>query len=183
MAAKEDIHYTTYLRETLEVLPLDGALLVSVDKAGRANVMTIGWGTFGWVWGKPVLTVLVRPSRYTYELLEESGEFTVNVPPRSMAETVAYCGSVSGRNFDKFEERKLTATRGKRVRAPIIEECAVHYECRVIHKNDVVPTTLAPEITQSAYRNDDYHRIYYGEILAAYAKPDALVDLLFTSQR
>ena len=176
--AKQDIHYTTYLRETLEVLSLDGALLVSANKAGHANVMTIGWGMFGWVWGKPVLAVLVRPSRYTYELLEDGGDFTVNVPPRTMAETVAYCGSVSGRNFDKFEERKLTAKASRHVRAPIIEECAVHYECRVIHKNNVDPATLVPEVAQSAYRSGDYHRLYYGEILAGYANPDALVDLL-----
>jgi flavin reductase (DIM6/NTAB) family NADH-FMN oxidoreductase RutF len=180
---KEDLQYPRYVSETLEVLSLDGALLVSVDGSGRANVMTIGWGMFGWVWGKPILAALVRPSRYTYELLEETGEFTVNVPPRTMAETVAYCGTVSGRDFDKFEQGKLTAKRGKRVRAPIIEECAVHFECRVIHKNDVLPATLAPEIAQSAYRSGDYHRIYYGEILAAYAKPGALADLLSSKNR
>jgi len=174
---KQDVHYSTYLRETLEVLSHDGALLVSVTKSGHANVMTIGWGTFGWVWEKPILAVFVRPSRYTYHLLEESGDFTLNIPPRTLAETVAYCGSVSGRNFDKFAERKLTARASRRVRAPIIEECVVHYECRVVEKNDVLLATLVPEIAQSAYRNGDFHRVYYGEILATYADPDALVRL------
>ena len=174
---KEDVHFTKYLAQTINVLSHEGALLVSADKSGRANVMTIGWGTFGWIWSKPILVVLVRPSRYTFEYMEQHGEFTVNIPSPALAETVAYCGRVSGRNFDKFAERGLTAARGRRVSVPVIKECAVHYECREVHKNDVLPDLLAPEIDENAYGNGDYHRIYYGEILATYADPDAAAQL------
>ena len=139
--------------------------------------MTIGWGTFGWIWSKPILMVLVRTARHTFEFMEQHGEFTVNVPGPALAETVAYCGRVSGRNYDKFAERGLTATRGKRVSVPVIKECVVHYECREVHKNDVLPEFLAPEINQNAYGDRDYHRIYYGEILATYADPDAAAKL------
>jgi flavin reductase (DIM6/NTAB) family NADH-FMN oxidoreductase RutF len=181
--AKQDIHYTTYMQQTLEVLSHGGALLVSADKAGHANIMTIGWGTVGWIWGKPIFCVLVRPSRFTYELLEQNGEFTVNVPSRDLAEAVAYCGTVSGRNYDKFAEKNLTARASRHVHPPIIAECVVHYECRVVQKNAVIPQTLSSEIAQSAYRNGDHHTMYYGEILAAYGDTDALARLTQVSLR
>jgi flavin reductase (DIM6/NTAB) family NADH-FMN oxidoreductase RutF len=170
---KTDVHFASYLSETVDVLSHDGALLVTADKSGQANIMTIGWGTFGWIWSKPMFLVMVRPSRYSYELLEEHGEFTVNVPGKSLAEAVAYCGVVSGRNFDKFAEKGLTASRGKRVTVPVIRECVVHYECSVVHKNDILPAELMPAIDKAAYSDQSYHRVYYGEILAAYADVDA----------
>lgn len=180
---KQEIHYTTYLAETLEVLSHDGALLVTVNATGQANVMAIGWGTFGWIWGKPILAVLVRPSRFTYTYMEDTGDFTVNVPTKDLAETVAYCGTVSGRNYDKLAERKLTAKASRRVRAPIIDECVIHYECRTVHRNDVRADMLVPDIIQGAYRNGDFHRVYYGEILASYADADAPARLGRTSVR
>jgi flavin reductase (DIM6/NTAB) family NADH-FMN oxidoreductase RutF len=121
--------------------------------------------------------VMVRPSRHTYEMLEEHGEFTVNIPGKNLAEAVAYCGAVSGRNFDKFAEKGLTASRGKRVRVPIVGECVVHYECSVVHKNDILPSELMPAIDKAAYADKSYHRVYYGEILAAYADTDAPAKL------
>ena len=64
-----------------------------------------------------------------------------------------------------------SATR--QVRVPIIEQGAVHYECRVVHTNEVIPANLAAEIKVSAYATGDYQRVYFGEVLAAYAAPDA----------
>ena len=84
-----------------------------------------------------------------------------------------YFGNVSGRDYDKFKQKRLTTTPGRKIKSPIIEECAIHYECRVVHKNDVIPDKLAEEILGSAYRQGDFHRIYFGEILAVYADADA----------
>ncbi|HIE50729.1 MAG TPA: flavin reductase family protein [Armatimonadetes bacterium] len=171
--AKRDVHYTEYFAETMQVLTSDGLLLVSVDRDGKPNAMTIGWATIGSIWGKPLFLVLVRPSRYTYGLIEATGDFTVNVPPKELAEVCAYCGTVSGRDYDKFAEKGLTATPSRRVNSPIIAECVIHYECRVVHKNDIVPAALVPEITASSYPAGDFHRVYFGEILAVYADEDA----------
>ena len=181
--AKEDVHFTTYLKETLAVLSNGGALLAVADTSGGANVMTIGWGTVGWVWGKPVFLVMVRPSRYTYSFLEDHGEFTVNVPGRELAAAVARCGSASGRDVDKFAECGLTAVPGRRVKVPVIEECVLHYECRVVHRNDVIPAELAPDIDATFYADRSYHRCYYGEILAVYGDPDAGVTLAQAAAR
>ncbi|MFQ5808058.1 MAG: flavin reductase family protein [Armatimonadota bacterium] len=171
--AKVDIAYTDYLNEMLTLLGSPGLLLASVDAAGKPNTMTIGWGTLGIVWGKPIYCVLVRPSRFSFGLIEETKDFTVNVPYPEMSEIVAYCGTVSGRDHDKFAEKGLTATPGRTVKSPAIEECAVHYECKVVHKNNVLPAELAPAIGDRAYPQGDFHTIYFGEILAAYADEDA----------
>ena len=168
---KVEVSYTDYLKETLDVLGEKGLLLTSMDGNGRSNTMTIGWGTVGIIWGKPIFVVLVRPSRFTYGLIEQTGDFTVNVPPEELAEAVAFCGSASGRDVDKFKEKGLTAAPAKKVESPIIEECLVHYECKVVHKNDVLKEELASEIR--SYPTGDYHRIYFGEILSVSASRDA----------
>lgn len=171
--AKIEAGYTDYLKETNKMLGHGGLLLASVDAQGNPNVMTIGWGTVGIIWGKPIFVVLVRPSRYTHSLIEITDDFTVNVPTPELADEVLYFGTVSGRDQDKFKAKGLTATPSKKVKAPIVEECAIHYECRVVHKNDVIPDELAEEIRNSFYRNGDSHRIYFGEILSVYADANA----------
>jgi flavin reductase (DIM6/NTAB) family NADH-FMN oxidoreductase RutF len=173
MSSKVQAGYTEYLKETLDVMRKTGLLLVSTDAAGKPNTMAIGWGTIGIIWGKPIFIVLVRPSRYTYGLMEQTSDFTVNVPSAELADVVAFCGSASGRDHDKFSEKELIAVPGKKVKSPIIEQCVIHYECKVVHKNDVLKGKLAGDIVSSAYPAGDFHTIYYGEILSVYASPDA----------
>ena len=144
---------------------------------GKPNVMTIGWGTIGCIWSRPVFIVLVRPSRYTYSRLEQVGDFTVNVPPRELSTGVSHCGTGTGRDHDKFQEARLTAIPSREVRSPIIEECVVHYECRTLHRNDMVPGALAQAVREQFYPSGDFHRVYFGEIVAAYADEDAGIRL------
>ncbi|MFP4054178.1 MAG: flavin reductase family protein, partial [Phycisphaerae bacterium] len=139
--------------------------------------MTIGWATLGSVWGVPSWMVFVRPSRYTFNCIEHSGCFTVNVPTDEWALACAVCGSQSGRDVDKFEETGLTPGRSGSVLAPVVEECPVVYECQVIHSSDVLPNKLTDEILSGSYRDGDFHRVYVGKILRAEAAPDA-ADLL-----
>jgi flavin reductase (DIM6/NTAB) family NADH-FMN oxidoreductase RutF len=171
--AKIEVSYTDYLKETFKMLGHGGLLLASVDARGNPNAMTIGWGTIGIIWSKPIFTVFVRPSRYTYDLIETMRDFTVNVPTPELADQVLYLGTVSGRDQNKLKEKGFTATPGNKVKSPIIEECAINYECRVVHKNDIIPEMLLDEIRDRAYRQGDFHRIYFGEILAVYADADA----------
>jgi len=170
---KEEIHYLTYAAETLRSLESPGLLLVTGNKRGEPNIMTIGWATLGVLWGRACFVILVRPSRHSYRLLEENGEFTINVLPADLSEAAAYCGSVSGRDCDKFADCGLTAVLGRKVKVPIIEEGIIHYECRVVHCNDIAPAAMPAEISQMAYPEGDYHRLYYGEIVACYAEAKA----------
>jgi len=171
--AKVTVHYGDFFKETIQRMREDGLLLVSCDASGKPNVMTIGWGTIGSIWGRPIWIALVRPSRYTYSHLEEVAEFTVNVPPKELAQAAAHCGTVSGRDHDKFQEMKLTTVPSRQVRPPVIAECLIHYECRVLHRNDLAPETLVQAVHDEFYPEDNYHRIYYGEIVASYADEDA----------
>jgi flavin reductase (DIM6/NTAB) family NADH-FMN oxidoreductase RutF len=168
--AKIEVGPHDYSTETLQALVNPGLLLVSRDRRNRPNVMTIGWGTLGIYWGEPIFVVPVRSSRYTYRCLEYTRDFTVNVLPRKLSELAEFCGTVSGRDHDKFAEAGLTAAQGLRVTSPIIEECVLHYECEVVHVNDVSPKTLAENLKNRAYPKGDYHRLYYGRIVAVRAE-------------
>lgn len=158
-----------------------GLLLVSIGRDGKPNVMIIGWGLLGILWRRPVFMIAVRQSRYTHKLLEETEEFTVNVPGKNMDKVIDYCGSASGREHDKFKELGLKATSGKKVKAPIISDCIVHFECRVIGKTEVEPSRLSKDVLSSCYPSGDYHTLYFGEILSTYADKDVLEKRRFTN--
>ena len=165
---KVRVDYKDYFAETMERMRDDGLLLVTQGNDKKANIMTIGWGMIGSIWGKSIFIVLVRPSRYTYSRLEQVDEFTVNVPSKDLAKAALHCGTVSGRDHDKFKEMNLTETASTAVQVPIIEECYINYECRSIHKNDLRPDFLNDAVKKQFYPDDDFHRLYFGEILATY---------------
>ena len=170
--AKIPYDYKDVFDITMQRMTKEGLLLVTADKTGKPNVMAIGWGSIGSVWGKDVFIILVRPSRYSYTMLEQVPQFTVNVPTQSLASEVAFCGSVSGRDYDKFAQTNLTAVPAEEVSVPVIEQCPVNYQCNVIHKTDMVTGAVPDDIKSEFYPSDDYHRIYFGQILACYADED-----------
>lgn len=142
-----------------------GLLLSSRGLDGRVNAMTVGWALVGKAWNYPVLMVAVRPTTYTHELIEETNEFTVNVPHGDMGEVVNYCGKVSGRNYDKFKEKNIAIEDGINVKSPIISDCVAHYECKVLLKSKVVPELLPQETREKHFRSREYHTLYFGKIL------------------
>ncbi|NLW49897.1 MAG: flavin reductase family protein [Candidatus Brocadiaceae bacterium] len=159
------VEYTHNLGHTLEILRGKGLLLTTVGETGRPNTMTIGWGSVGVIWSRPVFTVLVRPSRHTFANLRAHGEFVVSVPDQDMGEVCDFCGTESGRDVDKFERCGLTPVDAATVSVPLIAECVRHYECRVVHRNDVLDAEIADDIRAGAYPQGNLHRLYYGQIL------------------
>lgn len=158
---------------------LDPGVLLTTCAGGKANTMTIGWGTLGVEWGRPVFIAFVRRHRFTHELLEESGEFTVNVPVGPFDKKIlGLCGTVSGRNADKFALAGLTAVPGRVVGVPAIAQLPLTLECRVIYRQDQDPAAMPPAIREKYHpqdvepdfhgRNRDFHTAYYGEIVSAY---------------
>lgn len=160
--------FTQNLEKAMNYLHKQGAFLTT--KVGdETNTMTISWGSIGFIWKKPMFTVLVRKSRYTHELIEKTGEFTVSVPlDESMKKALGICGSKSGRDVDKINECKLELQEGKSLATPVIKGCGVHYECKVVFKQDMAPNLLDEEIDNSMYDSKNYHTIYYGEIVNCY---------------
>lgn len=157
---REEILQTTY-----SALLDTGLLVSSRGSDGRLKAMTVGRALIGKAWKYPVFMVAVRPTTYTYELIEETNEFTVNVPPAEMGEIVKYCGTVSGRNYDKFKEKNITIENGINVKSPIIADCIAHYECKVIIKSNVTPELIPQETQEKHYRTKNYHTLYFGNIL------------------
>jgi len=168
---KIEVAQTAYSEETMRVLRRCGCLLVSGDSS-RANVMTIGWGLIGPLWSRPFFMVAVRPSRHTFGFIEKTGDFTVNVPKKGMEEIADYCGSVSGREHNKFKEKGLTLEPGKKVKSPVISECGVNYECKVAYKTKVIPSGLPRDFLRNSYPSGNYHTLYFGEILYTSAHSD-----------
>ena len=165
--SKKVVDFKECQEEAVKAFDARRVLLVSQGNDNIPNVMAIGWGSLGIIWKKPIFTILVRPSRYTYLLIEESGEFTVNIVAPGLEETVKYCGSVSGRDVNKFAAKQLTAIPASQVKTPIIKEAVLHFECRVVYRNDLIPTALAQPLLHDTYAGStDYHRIYFGEVLA-----------------
>ncbi len=166
---RREVPYTHGLEQMLEALRGGGLLLAAAKPDGSANVMTIGWATVGIIWGKPIYTVLVRPSRHTYGFMEAAGCFTVNVPTPELRAWADFCGTKSGRDVDKFAALGMATSPALKVRGMTIDACPLVYECQVVHHNDVIPAHLAPAVAAGSYPGGDYHRIYYGEILGVYA--------------
>lgn len=164
---RKSVAYSDHLGLTLERLARPGLLLAAHGpQDGPDNAMTIGWATFGIIWGLPVCVVLVRPSRHTYGLIEAAQDFTVNVPAEGMTEAVAYLGTASGRDGDKLARLDLATAASLTVTAPTLPDCPITYECRVVHHNDVIPAHLDGRVNRGSYPRGDYHRLYYGQILA-----------------
>ena len=150
-----------------------GVLLTTKAK-GKVNTMTIGWGTLGIEWGKPIYTVFVRESRHTKNMLEENGEFTVNVPMGQVDKNIlAVCGTKSGRDMDKIAQLGLHLEEPETISVPGIRELPLTLECKVIYKQDQDPKAIDKACDERYYakgtpNEGDYHTAYYGLITAAY---------------
>ena len=107
-------------------------VLVSSGHGERANIITIAW-TGILCSNPPQVGIGVRPDRHSHGLIQETGEFVVNVPGEGLLDEVEYCGFVSGREVDKFAARGLTPVPGSAVETPLIAECPINLECRLTH--------------------------------------------------
>lgn len=113
------------------------AVMVSVaDKKGNTNILTVAWT--GTICSDPaMLYISVRPERYSYSMIRESGEFVVNLTTKNLVEATDFCGVRSGKDVDKWKEMNLTPGKAAKVAAPIIEESPVNIECQVVEVKEL----------------------------------------------
>jgi len=110
--------------------PLPVVMVSMADRDGKFNIITIAWaGTV--CTNPPMVSISVRPERYSYPILKETGEFVINLTTRELAYATDFCGVRSGREVDKFRTLRLTPLEADQVRAPLIAESPVNIECRV----------------------------------------------------
>lgn len=131
--------------------------------------MTVSWGGFGTLWNKPVVTVYVRPTRFTHGLLNESMEFTLNFLAERFRKAMDLCGTKSGRDVDKWEATGLHPLASETISVPRIEEARLSFECRVLAYHDFDPKRFVRPEVEENYPAKDYHRIYWGEVLCLWA--------------
>jgi len=150
-------------------------VLMTTKADGRVNTMTIGWGTLGVEWKKPIFTAFVRQSRYTKELVDRNGEFTINIPLEGadVKQILSVCGSKSGRDLDKIENLGLHLEAPETIGVPGIRELPLTLECKVIYRQDQDLSALEETSRSHYYKpgthdDGDFHTAYYGEVTAAY---------------
>ncbi len=145
--------------------------LVTVGNKNKYNVLTIGWT--GILNTKPPKTYIsVRPERFSYGILKENGEFTINLPSADMARAVDFCGVRTGEKFDKFALCNLTPENGVNVLCPSIAECPISIECRVTNSTSLgshemfVADILSVRVSEDVVDKDGKLRIDKCNLLA-----------------
>jgi flavin reductase (DIM6/NTAB) family NADH-FMN oxidoreductase RutF len=163
---------------------LDNGILLTSKADGKVNTMTIGWGTIGIEWNEPIFICFVREGRFTRELIDKSGEFTVSVPYGKFRKKIlGICGSRHGDEHDKIKEAELTLVEGDTVSSPAIKELPLTLECKVEYRQlQSLPDMADSKLHDRFYPQDvpssncgsnrDAHVAYYGKILKAYIIED-----------
>lgn len=110
--------------------PVPAVLVTVADRAGKPNIFTVAWtGTV--CSDPPMVSISVRPERYSHHIIEETREFVINLTTRKLAYATDYCGVKSGKNTDKIGDMHLTPVPGEKVNAPLLAESPVNLECQV----------------------------------------------------
>ena len=136
--------------------------LLTVGSIDNFNTMTISWGGMGTLWGKPVVTVYVKPIRYTYEFLENNDRFTLSFFPEEYRADLLTLGTKSGRDGNKLALTKITP---KAVNSGVaFNEARTTFVCKKIYHQDLDTSNMPPEIVASAYANEPPHRMYIAEV-------------------
>ena len=159
-----------------QILPrLKKGILLTVKEGDKVNPMSIGWATMGVQWSKPIFMGLVRGSRFTKPILDRTGEFTINVPLGEVDPAIIrFCGTKSGRDFDKVAELGLTLEDPEVISVPGIRELPLTLECKVLYAQLQTPESILFDGIKSHYPAEsadieqDYHTVYYGKIVSAY---------------
>jgi flavin reductase (DIM6/NTAB) family NADH-FMN oxidoreductase RutF len=134
------------------------AFLVGADVAGRPNFMTVAWGGIA-ASKPPMVTIALQHHRHTLRGIKETGEFSVNVPSEEQAIETDYCGIVTGRKADKAKVCGFRVFYGALAHAPLIDQCPVNLECKVMHV-----LTLGS------------HALVIGEIMESHVREDCLTN-------
>ena len=161
----KDVDYLAIAQKGITDLK-KGAFL-TVKAGDRINTMAIGWATIGYCWRKPVFMVAVRDSRHTFTIIEDAADFSVSIPLEGMKDAIAFCGTKSGRDVDKFQACNLETSPGRQIGSPIILTPGIHLECSIIYKSAMDPGHMILDM-ESLYPEKDYHTLYFGEIKACY---------------
>ena len=138
--------------------------LLTAGTMKNYNTMTISWGGMGTLWGRSVITVYVRPSRYTYGYMNDNDYFTVSFYPESYRKDLGVLGSLSGRDGDKVSRTSLTPAEASRS-SVTFREAERTFVCRKLYAQDLDPAAIPEETKSEFYDDSSFHRVYIGKVV------------------
>jgi len=154
---------------------LKKGVLLTVKDGDAVNTMTIGWAHLGIEWNMLTFIAYVRGCRHTKPMLDRASEFTVNIPLGEIDRNILkVCGTKSGRDMDKIKALGLTLEAPETIGTPGIRELPLTLECKVVYRQQQTPQQVLDDHIFTHYQHpspdveQDYHTIYYGQILSAY---------------
>ena len=156
------------LQENVFSLFDDRWTLITAGTQDRCNTMTASWGGLGVLWGAPTATIYVRPQRYTREFLDREEYFTLAFFGEEYHKELALCGAKSGREIDKVKECGFTVKTAA-CGAPYFEQAQLVLVCRKRYVREMDPARIPDDAKEKWYPQKDYHIVYLGEIVEAYA--------------
>jgi flavin reductase (DIM6/NTAB) family NADH-FMN oxidoreductase RutF len=140
-------------------------MLITSGTVDNYNTMTASWGGMGYLWNKNVCFIFVRPSRYTYEFMEQNDTFSLNFFTDEWRNALTICGKKSGRDIDKAKETGLKPIPGNN-QTTSFEQARLIIECKKLYFQDIIPEQFLDPSLEKNYNGGDYHRMYVGEILS-----------------
>ena len=145
-------------------------MLITAGTEEKFNTMTASWGAAGVLWNKPVAICFIRPTRYTYDFANQADIFTLSFFYETERSILNFCGSKSGKDVDKIKETGLlpVITNNEGIS---FKQARLCMECRKIYFDDLKPDHfLLPDTDKKNYSDNDYHRMFIGEIITCYTK-------------
>jgi len=148
-------------------------MLITAEKDNAVNTMTASWGGLGVMWGKNAAFMVIRPQRYTKELVDRSDYFSLCFFDESFKKVLGYLGSVSGRNEDKIKKSNLTVIHEKGI--PYFKEACTAIFCKKMYAQKFKPECfIEEELKDKWYPEEDYHTLYIGEVVKILVKNDQI---------
>jgi len=162
MAIFKEISADKITENPFELIGKDWALVTSGDKE-KSNTMTISWGGVGIMWGKNVAFTFIRPQRYTYEFIEKGDYYSMSFFDEEYRDALKFCGSKSGRDYDKVKETGLT-TAFTENGVPYFEEAKLVLICKKMYAQNLNEESIIDTEAVSKWYNNDFHKMYVSEI-------------------
>lgn len=166
MAWKE-LNIRDIKESVVKLISNDWALVTAGDTQGH-NTMTVSWGGVGALWGKDVTFIFIRPQRHTLGFIENSGYYSMCFFDEMYKDALKVCGAKSGRNCDKDQEAGITPCFDQD--APYYKEAKLVLICRKMAAQDMNPDSFVDAEIEKWYPQQDYHRMFAGEITKVLVK-------------
>jgi flavin reductase (DIM6/NTAB) family NADH-FMN oxidoreductase RutF len=145
-------------------------MLITAGKSDSFNTMTASWGTMGILWNLPIAICFIRPQRYTFQFAEQNEYYTLSFFESEYKSILNFCGTRSGRDYDKIRETGLKAFETELGNIGF-EQSGLLIECKKIYADDIESENfITKELIQKNYPTKDFHRFYIGQIINVWTR-------------